>query len=140
MSDKSYYPIVVVQLSAENGGGFLAYAPDLQGCMSDGETPEEALRNAQQAVTEWVEEALESKREVHLPGTAAKASEQAKQNLIKMIRDQSKTIEQFDSELKEMRAALIDMSERLEKREVPAMWGSAAAYVTSRQASEDSVH
>ncbi|MGH1356548.1 MAG: type II toxin-antitoxin system HicB family antitoxin [Thalassovita sp.] len=33
------YPIVLVPLCEEDGGGFAAYVPDLPGCMSDGETP-----------------------------------------------------------------------------------------------------
>jgi hypothetical protein len=58
-----------------------------------------------------------------------------------MIRDQSETIEQLDHQLKEMRSVLIDMSERLEKREAAVMWGSAAAYLTRRdETTEDSVH
>lgn len=30
------YPILLVSLAEDDGGGFLAVAPDLQGCMSDG--------------------------------------------------------------------------------------------------------
>jgi antitoxin HicB len=33
--------------------------PDLPGCMSDGETPEEALKNAQDAISSWIEAADE---------------------------------------------------------------------------------
>jgi len=49
------YPIVVEPLPAEEGGGFLATAPDLPGCMSDGATPEEAVSNIQDAITAWIE-------------------------------------------------------------------------------------
>jgi len=41
-------------LTEEEGGGWLASFPDLPGCMSDGETPEEALRNAAEAETAWL--------------------------------------------------------------------------------------
>lgn len=41
-------------LSPENGGGWLATFPDLPGCMSDGETPEEALINAADAEAAWL--------------------------------------------------------------------------------------
>jgi len=51
------YPIVVEPLPAEEGGGFLATAPDLPGCMSDGETPEEAVSNIQDAIVAWIEAA-----------------------------------------------------------------------------------
>jgi hypothetical protein len=36
------YPIAVEPLPMAEGGGFLATAPDLPGCMGDGATPEEA--------------------------------------------------------------------------------------------------
>ncbi len=42
------------QLTTEEGGGWLATFPDLPGCMSDGETPEEALHNAAEAETAWL--------------------------------------------------------------------------------------
>lgn len=51
------YPLIVEKLSAEDGGGFLARVPDLPGCMSDGETPEEAVRNVADAIAAWMEEA-----------------------------------------------------------------------------------
>ncbi len=51
------YPIVVEPLPAEEGGGFLATAPDLPGCMSDGDTPEEAVANIQDAIAAWIEAA-----------------------------------------------------------------------------------
>jgi predicted RNase H-like HicB family nuclease len=51
------YPIVVEPLSVEEGGGFLATVPDLPGCMSDGESPEEAVSNIRDAITAWIEAA-----------------------------------------------------------------------------------
>ena len=51
------YPIVVEPLTPEDGGGFLATAPDLPGCMSDGATPEEAVSNIQDAIAAWIEAA-----------------------------------------------------------------------------------
>jgi antitoxin HicB len=41
-------------LTEEEGGGWLAMFPDLPGCMSDGETPEEALHNAAEAESSWL--------------------------------------------------------------------------------------
>lgn len=41
-------------LTEDEGGGWLASFPDLPGCMSDGETPEEALRNAAEAESVWI--------------------------------------------------------------------------------------
>lgn len=51
------YRIVVEHLSDEDGGGFAAYVPDLPGCMSDGETRSEAITNAEEAISDWIEAA-----------------------------------------------------------------------------------
>jgi antitoxin HicB len=53
------YAILIEPLSAEDGGGFLATVPDLPGCMSDGETREEAARNVEEAIFCWIDEATE---------------------------------------------------------------------------------
>jgi antitoxin HicB len=51
------YSVVVEPLSMEEGGGYVGRVPALAGCMSDGETPEEALRNVEDAIKCWLEEA-----------------------------------------------------------------------------------
>lgn len=51
------YPVLIQPLSEEDGGGFLATVPDLPGCMSDGETPQEAIVNVQDAILTWIEAA-----------------------------------------------------------------------------------
>lgn len=61
------YPVVVAPLSPEDGGGFSATVPDLPGCMSDGETPEEALANVQDAIETWIEAARDLGRSIPRP-------------------------------------------------------------------------
>ena len=61
------YPLVVEPLTAEDGSGFVAFAPDLPGCMSDGETPEEAVSNAQDAIAAWIEAARDLGHAVPAP-------------------------------------------------------------------------
>jgi predicted RNase H-like HicB family nuclease len=51
------YPLVVEPLPLEEGGGFIAIVPDLPGCMSGGETPEEAVVNVRDAILCWIEAA-----------------------------------------------------------------------------------
>jgi antitoxin HicB len=51
------YPLTVRPLAAEDGGGWLAEFPDLPGCMADGDTPEEALREADDALRSWIKTA-----------------------------------------------------------------------------------
>lgn len=55
MSRASDYPVLIQPLAQSDGGGFAAYVPDLPGCMSDGETPQEALENVQDAIQCWME-------------------------------------------------------------------------------------
>lgn len=61
------YAVCIERLSADDGGGYLATAPDLPGCMSDGATPEEALQNIQDAIASWIEAARDWKMEVPKP-------------------------------------------------------------------------
>ena len=61
------YPVTIEPLSTKDGGGFLATAPDLPGCMSDGETPEEALANVRDAIAAWIDEANALGRPVPKP-------------------------------------------------------------------------
>jgi antitoxin HicB len=53
------YPFTVRPLSQEEGGGYLAEAIDLNGCIADGETIEEAVHNLEDAVESWVKTAQE---------------------------------------------------------------------------------
>ena len=64
---KLAYTVIVEPLYAEDGGGFVATVPDLPGCMSDGETPEEALINVQDAISTWIEAANELGHKVPKP-------------------------------------------------------------------------
>ena len=52
------YRIAVKALSPDDGSGFLAWVPDLPGCMSDGETAEDAVRNCREAIGEWIDHAM----------------------------------------------------------------------------------
>jgi len=69
------YPVMIEPLTSEDGGGFLATVPDLPGCMSDGETPEEALTNVQDAITEWIDEAHTLGRQIPKPSKRHVAAE-----------------------------------------------------------------
>ena len=47
------YPVVVYDTEEDNG--YFSVVPDLPGCTAHGETPEEALREAQTAQELWLE-------------------------------------------------------------------------------------
>ena len=61
------YAVLVEPLSEDDGGGFLATVPDLPGCMSDGDTPEQAIVNVQDAILAWMEAAEEMGRPIPEP-------------------------------------------------------------------------
>jgi predicted RNase H-like HicB family nuclease len=61
------YTIVIETLPDEDGGGYLATVPELPGCMSDGETQEEALANVRDAISTWMYTAEKMGREIPKP-------------------------------------------------------------------------
>jgi antitoxin HicB len=65
--DPRDYPIFLERARPEDGDGFLAFAPDLPGCMSDGGTEEEAVRNVRDAINCWIEQVHEMGRAVPNP-------------------------------------------------------------------------
>jgi antitoxin HicB len=48
------YPFTIRPLAIEDGGGYLIEYPDLPGCHSDGETPEQAIVNGRGAVRSYL--------------------------------------------------------------------------------------
>jgi antitoxin HicB len=79
------YPFTIRTLDKEEGGGYLIEFPDLPGCMSDGESIEEAITNGYDAVVCWVKAAKESGRDVPKPGELDKQSGKWVQRVPKTI-------------------------------------------------------
>ena len=72
MKDLNYYlnlnyEIKIKKLTSEEGDGWFAEIPLLPGCISDGETPEEAIFNVNDAKKCWIETCLELGRPVPEP-------------------------------------------------------------------------
>lgn len=61
------YQFTVRPLSREEGGGYLVEFPDIPGCMSDGETIEEAIMNGREALLDCMEVFKESGRKIPKP-------------------------------------------------------------------------
>lgn len=57
---------VIIYWSKEDKA-FIAEVPELPGCMSDGQTYQEALENVEQIAQEWLETAKQKKRAVPKP-------------------------------------------------------------------------
>ena len=52
---------------SEEDAAFLVEAPELPGCMADGETYEEAVKHAQIVIGEWIETAISLGRTIPEP-------------------------------------------------------------------------
>ena len=68
---KMEYPFTIRPLTEEEGGGYLIEFPDLEGCMSDGETPEEAIANGRDALESYLLTAREFGGPIPKPGRPA---------------------------------------------------------------------
>ena len=73
MDEAAQYPVFVEPLPDEDGGGFLAKAIDLPGCIGDGATPEAAVKDVRKAIIEWIDEYRKIGRDVPRPGSLAVA-------------------------------------------------------------------
>jgi antitoxin HicB len=62
------YLVEVRELSGRLGGGFVAFAPALKGCVADGESRAIALLNLEEAIGCWLEAARERERSTSVPG------------------------------------------------------------------------
>jgi antitoxin HicB len=72
------YPFLIRPLANEEGGGFLIEYPDLPGCISDGETPEEAIEEGRDAVKAYLLSCIKHKDPIP---SASKASGQWRQRV-----------------------------------------------------------
>jgi len=52
MAENLTYEVI---LEPAEGGGFTVYVPGMRGCVSEGETEEEALDNIKDAITTWLD-------------------------------------------------------------------------------------
>lgn len=63
-----------VELAKQEGGWYFARIPDLPGCMSEGKSPDEAVKNVEAARALWMEDAIESGIQIPLPSEQRKYS------------------------------------------------------------------
>jgi len=61
------YKYEVIVYWSEEDDAYIAEVPELPGCMADGVTYEEALKNAQVVISEWIESARSLGREIPSP-------------------------------------------------------------------------
>ena len=68
------YNIIIKHIRDGSGDYYFASVLELDGCMSDGETPDEAYMNIREAMTGWIETKLESGFSIPQPIDAEKYS------------------------------------------------------------------
>ena len=61
------YKYEIIVYWSEEDKAFIAEVPELPGCMADGATYEEAIKNAQVVISEWIETAKKLNREIPKP-------------------------------------------------------------------------
>src|SRR3954454_18974634 len=71
MRNLDRYQFTVRPLSKEEGGGYMVEYPDIPGCMSDGESIEEAIANGREALLDCLEVFKESGRKIPKPSIEA---------------------------------------------------------------------
>lgn len=83
--DLESYPFTIRPLSPEDGGGFLIDFPDIPGCMSDGSTPAEAMRNGRDALKSALRTLREFGEPIPKPGSFSASSGQWRQRVPKSL-------------------------------------------------------
>ena len=61
------YKYEIIVYWSEEDEAYIAEVPELPGCMADGVTYEEALKNAQVIISDWIETAMSLGREIPSP-------------------------------------------------------------------------
>ncbi|MBC7155187.1 MAG: type II toxin-antitoxin system HicB family antitoxin [Rhodobacteraceae bacterium] len=100
------YVIVILPLSEEDGGGFVGFVPDLQGCISDGETREEALKNTQQAMAEWIEMKAAQGLELPPPGVSIERAAKERKFMMAALKAMMAILDKADTRIIELERAL----------------------------------
>jgi predicted RNase H-like HicB family nuclease len=61
------YKYEVIIYWSEEDKSFIAEVPELSGCMADGESYNDALKNVQTIISEWIETAKKLGRKIPVP-------------------------------------------------------------------------
>lgn len=105
--EKLTYPFMTRVLLPEEGGGYLIEFPDLPGCMSDGETLEEAIENGKDALQCWLEAAAADGQEIPEPGSSPTWIQQVPNHIHTQL---SQRAEAEGMSISELVASILDQS------------------------------
>ena len=79
------YPFLIRPMTENEGTGYLIEFPDVPGCISDGETPEEAIANGRDALKSVLLTMKEFGDPIPKPGSFTQSSGQWRQRLPKSL-------------------------------------------------------
>lgn len=99
------YQMVVAPLDEADGGGFSVFFPDLPGCISDGESPAEAVANGLDALDVWL--AAQAERGINAPAPGSAATEG-----MAYIEALNREMESVRAELAAARARIHELEQR----------------------------
>lgn len=133
------YPIIIAPLTKEDGGGYLGFAPDLLGCMSDGETYEEALANTKEAITEWIETARRRGMEIPVPGSTAARERSEKEQLVNALKDLAGSVDHIESRIQELERVVRDMEDRFQHEDAWAKFADLTSLPLAAPPSKHSI-
>lgn len=113
------YPMNIRPLSPKEGGGYLVEFTDLPGCIADGETIEEALKEAEDALKAWLSAAKADGVQIPKPNSHRIYSGQFRLRIPKSMHAKlAATAEEEDVSLNTMAIELL--AEGLTKRTIGA--------------------
>jgi len=84
-ADLDKYPFIIRPLSADDGGGYLIEYPDLPGCHSDGDSPEQALAHGRDAVRAYLLSCRKHGDPIPKPSSPARSSGQFRVRMPKSL-------------------------------------------------------
>jgi len=114
------YAIVIRQISAEDGGGYIGLVPDLPGCMSDGETPAQALANTMDAMSEWLDLCHRRGQPEPVPGWRAERMHKERQELVEQLaklKMLDRNLETLQDRMAEVGRSIRDLQDALEQED-----------------------
>src|ERR1039458_6054503 len=79
------YPFLIRPMTENEGTGYLIEFPDVPGCISDGETPEEAIANGRDALKSVLLTMKDFGDPIPKPGSVTQSSGQWRQRLPKSL-------------------------------------------------------
>lgn len=99
---------VVVVVPNDEDGCYYAYIPDLQGCMGDGVTPQDAVADAIEASHAWMEAQRERGATIPEPGEES-------ERLDAQMREQADRIQQLENQLADANREIRALKQKVQR-------------------------